>query len=86
MPPRGLPNWVWSSKDGIKILVRNDMGISKGGGSAIWRLGSHPTIELFKEYKNIKAVYMCMSFGNIGVGSKKCSGSIKVFNWAQLQV
>jgi len=31
----------------------------------MWRLGNHPLIELFKPYKNIKAVWVCLSFGNI---------------------
>lgn len=30
----------------------------------MWRLGSGPFIELFKTYKNIKALCMCLSFRN----------------------
>ena len=31
----------------------------------MWRLGSGPTIELFKAYQNVKAVCICLSFGNL---------------------
>lgn len=29
---------------------------------------SGPAVELFKAYKNIKAVYLCLSFGNPELG------------------
>ncbi len=31
----------------------------------MWKFGSDPTIELIKAYQNIKAVCVCLSFGNM---------------------
>jgi hypothetical protein len=44
--------------------VGDDLGISEGGPLAMWRLRSSPAIEQIKAYQNIKAVCMCLSFGN----------------------
>jgi hypothetical protein len=60
------------------MLVSYYFGISEGGGLVTWRLGSGSTIELFKAYKNIKAVYMCVFHlvtQNTGEGKEECTTS-----------
>jgi hypothetical protein len=63
--PRGLPDWVQGSKDGIQGLGSSNSGILEEGALTMWRIGNGPTFELFKAYQNINAVCVCLSFRNL---------------------
>lgn len=62
---RGLPSQVQGSQGRVENVVSDRSGLSEEHRLTTRRLGSGPTVALFKAHQNIKAV--CLSSGTLSI-------------------